>query len=143
MKPQLYHGQYESNAREWPGQHHFVNGRHGYCGRASHEVHNHDIWNTHVGGGKFRTSSMNDICFAYLGHIQYFQVYGSYKQTDDKTFKNWMTVTVGLQSNTWTWHCMKISDELDATYSQWKDADSDYYDISNIRIKNRCTRFNV
>ena len=63
MNPELYHGDMEGN--DWPHRHHFHSGASAYCGRHVHEIHNHDFWNTRLGGKEIDTNTYPDVCFAY------------------------------------------------------------------------------
>ena len=111
-KPLLYHGTYESE-HTWPGRHHFVKGQGAYCGRYAHETHNHDVWNSNM-GGKFKTNSFQDMCFAYKGEINQLMVYGSYwRAEDNREIRNWMYVPVsgtGFESKIVQWIIKLISD---------------------------------
>ena len=124
MNPLRYYGGYENDQKyDWPGQHHFVNYRNSMCGRKVHETHNHDFWNTHL-GGKFNTDNENDVCFAYEGIIDKFRVYGEFTYTNDegqtKPFKDWMSQPVNWQSKrTYKHICFKITDTI---------APGNYYD---------------
>jgi len=128
MNPLRYYSGFEKDQKnDWPGSHHFVRFRNSYCGRMVHETHNHDFWNTNLGGA-FNTDNENDVCFAYEGIIDSFKVYAEFKYLDsegnEKTFKDWMTVPVNWQSKgTYRHHCFKIKDTI---------APGDYYDGSQV-----------
>ena len=135
MNPQHYYAGYETD-EAWPHSANFVAGQHGICGRKSHEVHNHDIWNTNL-GAKFSTSDMDDICFAYIGQIDEIQVYGKYLKNNGKEMHDWLIAPVGLSSTTWTHTCLSIADELDVSYGNMRDTSQGYYEIANIKLWNQ------
>ena len=136
FKPLHYHGTYETE-RTWPGRHHFEKGQGAYCGRYAHETHNHDVWNSHM-GGSFSTNTFQDMCFAYKGEIHKLQVYGKYWRAEDgREVRNWMEIPVsGMSSkDKFKLHCFKLKDTLDSKYGSLKD-DKKGYSISNIRLYN-------
>jgi hypothetical protein len=141
MNPLRYYSGFEEDQKnDWPGSHHFVRFRNSYCGRYVHQTHNHDFWNTNL-GGSFDTDNENDVCFAYEGIIDSFKVYAEFKYInddgDEKTFKDWMTAPVNWQSKgTYRHHCFRIKDTI---------APGDYYDgnrvttglkVYNMRVEN-------
>ena len=144
MQPLVYHGEYETG-NDWPGIWHFRKGAGAWCGRRSHEVHNHDIFNRHISTLKFRTNDADDICFAYKGKIDKFYFHGSFDYTvgdSVKTYTGWMKPEIGWYSATWKWSCTKITEKVNLLRSaipELNDKSGDFYDISHVRVWNRET----
>ena len=111
--------------------------RHGYCGRQAHRVSNHDIWRSDGAGhgGPFNMDSYDDLCFAYIGHIQYLSIWASYiKESDGREWRGWMRVPLGYNKQTWTWKCLGLTALLDgAGYGANRKKTRKYFNVGHIR----------
>ena len=114
MSPEIYHGDYEWGKSDFPGREHFRTGAGAWCGRYSHEVHNHEIWTSGANGNSFDTSSVDSICMAFKGQIDRFDVIATYTKSDDgATVSDWILADqTGWSATEWTWQCFSISDLL-------------------------------
>ena len=110
-----------------------------YCGRQALMRHNNDIWYANWPGhnGMFNMDSFDDLCFAWLGNFQTMHIYASYIRENGSTFRGWMTVTLGFNTATWQYKCIKLTTYLDTTaHGAARKKTRKYFDVGHIRVTN-------
>ena len=113
MNPELYHGTYE-DTEPWPTTHHFHKEAGSWCGKKSHELHNHDFYNYHI-NGEFSTEDYPDLCMAYFGIMEQIAIHVRYTRSDnDQDWHGWLYYQSNWDAQEWTWTCVEINVILDS-----------------------------
>ena len=132
----IYHGAFEVD--DWPDANLIQTGVGAWCGRSARTVFNSEIWTSQI-SSMFSTTHADDLCFAFKGKIQYFQLQATITRSDTLTLwtgemrvpVNWVSV------DSFQWKCLKLSYVMQSWVGDgFHSVDNIYFGIQNIEIGN-------